>query len=107
MNGFQVTYWNDAGKPAPTPKPGTKVSIYKCQKCALIFDNPTQFRTNADHFKWCPCCQNTDFDYLGTAITGTPLADTAKSNGSDHDLETIVMLDLMSDGQLDGGFLSI
>ncbi|MCK5617430.1 hypothetical protein KAR91_87010 [Candidatus Pacearchaeota archaeon] len=107
MNGYQVTYWNSAGKPAPKPKPGTKILIYKCQKCALVFNTPSQFKTDTYHFQWCPCCQSPDFDYVGIAVVDTCLASAAILNHSSPNIETMIMLDLISDKQLDGGFLGI
>lgn len=99
-NGFQSTYWQGGGKRRKSK--GT-IPVYQCKKCALRFDNPTEYRDKDNWFRWCPCCQSPDFEYVGTAVVGTQLADTVMHNPV-SEIEGMIALDVFLDGDLDGGF---
>ena len=92
MNGWQVTYWTTSGKPAPAPRPGTRITVYLCQKCALRFDTPIRFKCE---FEWCPCCKSPDIKLLGKfPISGTNVAINVQDP-----IEPIIFLDLL-DGEI-------
>lgn len=98
--GFQVTYWQTGTTP---PKPGTRVAIYQCSKCALKFDEPQRFDDGqGNSFSWCPCCHSPDIEYWRTILVG-PKTVPLPAISNTRDIENMVMLDLFLDGELDGG----
>lgn len=102
MHGYQCAQWSGLGGD-PTNSKG-RVSVYKCDKCALLFDKPDRFKDSLQSFSWCPCCKSPNIKFVETVAVGSKQYKKVMISNSYDDLENMAMLDIFLDGQLDAGF---